>query len=110
MKYTDQVIFVNESGNHYDPDLGRNVHNKILEYKQVAHVVVPSIEKSTVVFGDIRTDVISLHLKQPFLNTYDFCLVALPGREIRKYFFVTEKRVGNRQVITMRGGENGASS
>lgn len=110
MKYTDQVTFVKEAENHYDPDLGRDVHDEILEYKQVAHVVVPSIEKSTVVFGDIRTDVISVHLKQPFLNAYDFCLVTLPGRGTRKYFFVTEKRVGNHQVITMRGGENGTGS
>ena len=57
-----------------------------------------SFEKSALVFGDLKTNNIIVHMKKIYKDTYDYCLI---GK--RKYFFVTEKTINNRQVIVLKG-------
>ncbi|WP_025087465.1 hypothetical protein [Ligilactobacillus apodemi] len=98
MRYTDTVIFVVKANKHYDPDAGKIVGGELMKTKRRCHVSSPSLSKSVLVFGDLKTSDILIHLKRRYTDTYDYCLV-----NDRKYFFVRENIVNRRQVIVVRG-------
>ncbi|MSD84463.1 hypothetical protein GKC32_10755 (plasmid) [Lactobacillus curvatus] len=105
MRYDKQVTFVKALGTHYDPDLGEEVNDGTRLDKRLAHVVTPTMSKSKLVFGDLRSNQVVLHLKQPYKNTYDYCLI----NGVR-YFFVTQKQVGRRQIILLEGDSDGSNA
>lgn len=65
MKYIDTVTFIRQTEQRYDPDLGKEVASPPVEDKMLAHVSSPSIERSSLVFGDLKTTDLIIHLKQP---------------------------------------------
>lgn len=101
MRYTDTVIFISKGNKHYDPGVGKIVGGESIQTKRRCHVSSPSLNKSALVFGDLKTSDILIHLKRRYTDTYDYCLI-----NGRKYFFVRESIVNRRQVIVVRG--NGA--
>ena len=98
MRYTDTIVFVKSGQKHYDPDLGEMVATEPTTIQRDCRITSPSFEKSALVFGDLRTNNIIVHMKRIYKDTYDYCLV---GK--RKYFFVTEKLINNQQVIVLKG-------
>lgn len=98
MRYTDTIVFVKSGQKHYDPDLGEMVATEPTTIQRDCRITSPSFEKSALVFGDLKTNNIIVHMKRIYKNTYDYCLI---GK--RKYFFVTEKLTNNRQVIVLKG-------
>lgn len=105
MRYDKQVTFVKALGSHYDPDLGEEVNDGTRLDKRLAHVVTPTMSKSKLVFGDLKSDQVVLHLKQPYKSTYDHCLI-----DGVRYFFVTQKQVGRRQIILLEGDSDGSNA
>jgi hypothetical protein len=101
LRYTDKVTFIKQGDSHYDPDLGENVSTEPIEVNRWCHVVTPTMAKSALVFGNLQESDLIIHLKQPYKDTYDYCLVS-DG----KYFFVTQKTVGRRQIILVRGNDD----
>lgn len=98
MRYTDTVIFISKGNKHYDPGVGKIVGGESIQTKRRCHVSSPSLNKSALVFGDLKTSDILIHLKRRYTDTYDYCLI-----NGRKYFFVRESIVNRRQVIVVRG-------
>lgn len=98
MRYTDTIIFVKGGRKHYDPDLGETVTTEPTTIQRDCRITSLSFEKSALVFGDLKTNNIIVHMKKIYKDTYDYCLI---GK--RKYFFVTEKTINNRQVIILKG-------
>ena len=104
MKYIDTVTFVRQPEQHYDHDLGKEVGSTPVEDKMLAHVSSPSIERSSLVFGDLKTTDLIIHLKQPKKGPFDYCLI---NGSDKKFFFITQKKVGRRQIIAVRGDSSG---
>lgn len=98
MRYTNTIVFVRDGQKRYDPDLGETVATEPTTIQRDCRITSPSFEKSALVFGDLRTNNIIVHMKRIYKDTYDYCLI---GK--RKYFFVTEKLINNRQVIVLKG-------
>lgn len=103
MKYTDKVTFITETEQHYDPDLGEEVGGDLVKETILAHVSSPSMQKSALVFGDLKTTDLLIHLKQPYDGTFNYCLI---NGSDEKFFFVTQKQVGRRRIIAVRGDSN----
>lgn len=98
MRYTNTIVFVKGGQKRYDPDLGETVATEPTTIQRDCRITSPSFEKSALVFGDLRTNNIIVHMKRIYKDTYDYCLI---GK--RKYFFVTEKLINNQQVIVLKG-------
>lgn len=106
MRFTDTIIFQKAVGSHYDPDLGEDVADEVKEYKCLARVTHPTKQERQILFGDIDTNKIIVHTRNPFQRDYDHMLY-----KGNKYFFVNESITGQRQIIymQMRGDGRGTN-
>jgi hypothetical protein len=105
MRYTDTITFVKKIASHYDPDTGQDVDGGTQKTTMFCHVVQPSMAKSALIIGDLKTTDLVIHLKQPVTATFDYCLV-----NNSKYTFELSKTVGRRQILTLRGDSNGSNT
>ncbi|MEQ7302954.1 hypothetical protein [Enterococcus avium] len=106
MRFTDTIVFQKVTDPHYDADLGIDVTGETKEYKRFARVTYPTKQERQILFGDMATNKIIVHPKNPFLNTYDHAIF-----EGNKYFFVNQTIAGRRQIIymQMRGDGRGTN-
>ncbi|QYH53692.1 hypothetical protein [Liquorilactobacillus nagelii] len=105
MRYLDTITFVKKTASHYDPDLGQDVEGESKETSVLCHVVTPSMTKSALVIGDLKTTDVIVHLKQPFLDTFDYALI-----NNTRYTLELSKTVNRRQILTLKGGNANGSN
>lgn len=104
MQYRDVVTFVRkvDGAGGYDPDTGEEISSEPDKQSCLAHVVTPSDTKSVMVYGDLKTNNIIVHLKQPYHADFDYVEF-----KDNKYYLVTDKSVNSRQILTLQGQNNG---
>lgn len=106
MRYTDKLIFVKlGASDHYDPVKGEYVSAEPTEFEQLGKITRPTKERKDILFGDQKINQIIVHMKQPMTDSYDYMLF-----EGKKYFFVSQSTVSSRQIVYMRGDDNGLQS
>lgn len=103
MKYKDKLTFVKlGASDHYDPIKGEYVTDEVTEQDCLAKATRPTKERKDILFGNQKVNQIIAHMKRPILSDYDYVLF-----ENKKYFFVSQSTVGSRQIIYLRGDDNG---
>lgn len=106
MKYKDKLTFVKlGAGDHYDPIKGEYATDEPTKLDCLAKVTLPVKERKDILVGNQKVNQIIAHMKRPMLGDYDYVLF-----EGKKYFFVSQSTVSSRQIIYMRGDDNGLQS
>lgn len=100
MRYTDQIIFVQQPKKHYDPDLGEDVFDPEVKNSCLARVTKPVKDRNETLISNQNVNQKVVHMKRPFLGVYDYALI-----DNKKFFFLNQSITGSRQIIYMRGDE-----
>lgn len=103
MQYKDKITFVALERARYDPEIGKRVSEKETSITLPCNVTSPSIAKSVLLFGDLKTTDVIVHMKRPYLKKCSYYLI-----NGNKYFFVKESLVKQSQLLVLRRDGDGS--
>lgn len=83
MRYTDEVIFVQESADsHYDPDSGEWMDDEPQRTLTLANVTDLGTDRSVKIFGDIRQGAKVIRT-MPLFNVPEFDTIEIEGKSYK---------------------------
>lgn len=103
MRYLDEVVFIEETEERYDPDLGEYVGGQLIETPLDANVTDLGSDRSIALFGDVQENSKVIRL-QPYQMVPKFDYLTIEGVT---YKSTKDLRPQNRKTLIVKEFING---
>lgn len=102
MRYDKKIVFVVENEGKYDPEIGEYEDPVITKHKKLANVTDLGTDRSVALFGDIAQGAKVVRLLRPYLQKWDYVLIADEFGAIKKFKITTTRSLRAKNTFIVK--------